>query len=126
MADPLGTSVRAPSAKDVSRAITIGGTYTSGGATTVVTITIDPDYPAIDRSIQSPVLLLLCISDETALAVGDNAIHLPKDQMEVGVAPDSANEFLITGDRTIDFYNTPDKDGKFILSYIPKATGHQV
>lgn len=126
MADPLGVAARSPSAKDLARAITVGGIYTSAGATTVVTITLDSDYPPIDLNIQSPVLFLLCMSDETILAVADNAYHLPKDQMARTVAPDSANEFQITGERTIIFYNTPDKNGKFILSYIPrKATGHQ-
>lgn len=125
MADPLGVAARSPSAKDLARAITVAGTYVSVGATAVVTITLDSDYPEIDRGIQSPVLFLRCISDETALAVADNAIMLPKDQMARAVAPDSANEFQITGARTIAFYNTPDKDGQFVLSYIPRGTGHQ-
>ena len=125
MSAPLGVAARSPSAKDFKKAIVAMGTYTSLGATTAVTITLDPDYPEIDLGIQSPVLVLLCMPDETALLHAELMIHLPKDQMARAVAPDSALEFQITGARTIAFYNTPDKDGNFILSYIPRGTGHQ-
>lgn len=122
MVAELGTSVRMPSEKQLAKAITVGITYTSGGATTAVTITLDSDYPPIDRTIQSPILGIFLIADETAVAVDDIQMSIPSNQVARGSAADSGNEFAITGARTISVYNTPDKNGIGWMTYIPQGS----
>lgn len=118
----LGTAIRMPSSKQLSKAITIGITYTSGGAATEVTITLDSDYPPIDLSIQSPILGIFLIADETAVAVDDIQIFLPTGQVARASTPDTAGTFQISGAREIVLENTPDKNGIGWMTYIPKGS----
>ncbi len=120
------TTIYTPPESCWKRIVTAFGTYTSAGATTAITITIDNAYPPIDRGIQSPVLGILMIADESSVAVGDIQVFDITGQVDRSSAPDSAGEFQITGDRTVKVYNTPDKDGKYIITYVAKGSGENV
>lgn len=123
MADPLGTAVRMPSEKKLSTSIVAYGTYTATGAGAAVTCTLDNDYPPIDRTIQSPVLFILQYPKETTdRAITEMDIFIPNDQMARAVAPDGANEFQISGARTFVIWDTSNKDGIFVISYIPQGS----
>lgn len=123
MSTPLGAAAAAPNEKDYSKMICAGVAHTSTGAAGVETLTIDNDYPPIDMGIQSPVLAIILIENETP-ANDQNEVFLPSGQMARGTAPDSAGEFEITGERTIDIYQTNDLNGNALIFYIPKGTGH--
>jgi len=121
------TNITLPSEKDLLRAICAVATYTSAGATTEVTVTLDNCYPQIDTNLQCPILGILAIADETAVAVDDIQIFLPTGLVPPVALdpPDGAGEwqFLPAAPRQFIIYNTPDKNGKLIVCYIPKGTG---
>ena len=121
MADPLGASVRMPSSKKLSTAITAYFELASDGASPS-TLTLDSDYPPIDLSIQSPVLGIFLINDETAVAIADPEHFIPAGQMARGTAPDSAGEFQLTGARTINVFHTGDKNSKGMITYIQQGS----
>jgi len=123
MADPI-TTPKSPSGKDFARAITVAVAHTSTGAAGVETLTLNSQYPAIDRSLQSPILSIVLIESETP-ANDLSFVFLPSGQMSPGVAPDGAGEFVITGDRTINIYQTADLNGIALISYIPRGTGQK-
>lgn len=122
MADPLGTAVRMPSAKKLEEVITAYFTMTSTGATKADTVTLDNDYPPIDLSLQSPVLGIFMIADETAITTVDPEVFIPNGQMSRAVAPDGAGEFQLTGARTFAVYHAGDLNGKGMITYVPRGS----
>jgi len=122
MVAELGTAVRMPRKEDTNKAITAFFTLTSTGGTKADTITLDNDYPPIDLTIQSPILGIFMIADETGVAIDDPEIFLPTGQVDRGDAADSAGEFAITGARTISVYHEGDQNGKGMVTYVPKGS----
>lgn len=119
----LGTAVRMPSEEKLSTAIVAYGTYTAGGAGAAVVCTLDNDYPPIDITIQSPVLFILQYPKETSdRAITEMDIFIPDGQMDRGVDPDQANKFRITTNRTFTIWDTSNKNGIFVISYIPQGS----
>lgn len=123
MADPLGTAVRMPSSEKLSTSIVAFGEYTAAGAGAAVVCTLDSDYPPIDITLQSPILFILQYPKETGVrAVTEMDIFIPNDQMDRGVDPDGVNEFRVTTNRTFTIWDTSNKNGIFMISYIPQGS----
>jgi len=92
--------------------------YTSAGATTVCTATLPTYAPNIDIRIGHPVLSMMSYGNEAGAAVGDKEIWLPENEVLRGTSGDSVGEWQISATNTIEIYNTPDKDGFLIITYI--------
>lgn len=119
-ATPL-TDIRFPSEKDMRRMVAATTNIASAGGASTATITIPNEYPAIDRSIPHPVLAILLFQNGATLAaegVENFEISMQCDGGTLG-----ADEFKITGDRTIDVYQTADEAQDVIIFYIARGTG---
>jgi len=123
MANPLTTELT-PDFTKKSVPICVGlGTFTGGAGAVVVTI--DPKYPAINRRIQSPILGIFKFA-VTAATMANADYFTPDGQMPIGTAADSANEFDITGARTIRIYDGQSKNGFCMVVYVPEGQSYTV
>ena len=98
-------------------------TSLAAGLGAVVTATIPVDYPPIDRTIQNPVIAALFVQDGAAQAA--NGCHAFDITGHCNGVPDSAGEFQITGERTIDFWQLPNETGHILIIYVSKGSGDQ-
>ena len=98
-------------------------TMAAGGGGAVETITIPNNYPPIDRRLPCPVLAILGVqSDAVLLALGNTGCAMAG---QMAVAPTADGEFQITGDRTIDVWQTPNEIQSYIVFYISKGSGQE-
>jgi len=101
----------------------VAATTVAAGAGAVKTITIPDAYPAIDRTIQSPVLAILIGQSAATLVIDGSGVFAVGGQCD-GV-PDSAGEFQITGARTIDIWKIANKTAVAVVCYISKGSGQK-
>ncbi len=125
MSSPL-TDILTPNEKQRGGMIA-GGAEVASAAAGVKTITLGNGYPAINRKIQSPVLLILLVQYDPVLVQNGCEAFFISGQMDRATAPDSAGEFQITGARTIDVYSTANNETLHaIVFYIPEGSGAKV
>jgi len=129
MANAPITDILFPEDEALSRLV-IAQTDATGAAGGVVTLTIADSYPPIDRRIACPILGILLIQNDATLIANGNEGYNITNTMPVtagaGVAPDSAGEFLVTGDRTINIWRLVNETSAALIAYISKGSGNKV
>ena len=95
----------------------------AGGGGAVETLVIPNHYPPIDRTIPCPVLAILALqNDATLLALGNTGCAIAG---QMAAAPTADGEFYITGQRTIDIWQTNNEIQVYIIFYISKGSGQE-
>lgn len=117
------SNIYTPSEEEYSKLMVATADVSAGGGGAKVTITLDNAYPAIDRTIPSPVLSIVLMQDGATLAADGIENFLIKGQCDG--TPDSSGEFQITGDRTIDIYQTANETQAALVCYIARGTGEK-
>jgi hypothetical protein len=117
------SNIYTPSEEEYSKMMVATADISSAGGTSVATITLDNAYPAIDQTIPSPVLAIVLMQDGATLAANGIENFLITGQCDG--TPDSAGEFQITGDRTIDVYQTAAESQAVLVFYIARGTGEK-
>ncbi len=116
-----------PDEKDRKR-IVAAITTSAGAAGGVVTLTIPNEYPPIDRTIPSPVIAIIAASNVATIIADENLIWALGGQMgatPASLTPDSAGEFLITGQRTIDVWEIVAGVKVVLIVYVSKGSGQE-
>lgn len=105
----------------VVAAITVAAAI--GAATNLV---IPNGYPPIDRTIPCPVLAIV-IADNTVAGLGANGQEMfaIAGQMPTALAADSAGEFRIIGERTIEIWQQVAVDQVALIIYVAKGSGQE-
>lgn len=94
-----------------------------GGSATDKTITIGNEYPPIDQEIPNPVLAIFAVQDgATMVANGAQAWDISN---QCDGTPDSADEFQVTGARTISVYQEANESMVVLVIYVAKGTGNK-
>lgn len=119
------TDILFPEDSVLSRLI-LAETTSTGGAGAVVTLTLAASYPPIDRSIPNPILAIMTVQNSATLLQNASEIYTIADSMVAGVAPDDDNEFVVTGDRTIDIWTRIAEPAIALIAYISKGSGNKV
>ena len=103
-------------------------TTSAGAAGGVVTLTIPNEYPPIDRTIPSPVIAIIAGITTATLAANEALVWALAGQMgatPASLTPDSAGEFLITGQRTIDVWELAAGIKVVMIIYVSKGSGQE-
>lgn len=111
-----------PNAENVDgHIVTVATPYTSGGATTRITVDLSTYQPLIDIREAHPVMCMFSYSTTTD-GTGTEGFY-PALEMARGTDADSTGEWEVVDANTVAIYNTVDQSGTLFITY--KAYGVQ-